>query len=95
MGFIAWIIFGIVAGFIASRIVNKQGEGFVVDMILGIIGAVVGGFLFTTFGFAPVTGFNFYSLIVAIIFYSLIVAIIGAVAVLFLYHAVVGRRTTI
>jgi uncharacterized membrane protein YeaQ/YmgE (transglycosylase-associated protein family) len=86
MGFIAWIIFGIVAGFIASRIVNKQGEGFVVDMILGIIGAVVGGFLFTTFGFAPVTGFNFY---------SLIVAIIGAVAVLFLYHAVVGRRTTI
>ena len=86
MGFIAWIIFGLIAGFLASKIVNKQGEGFVVDMILGIIGAVVGGFLFQTFGFAPVTGFNFY---------SLIVAIIGAVVVLFLYHAVVGRRTTI
>ena len=86
MGFIVWIIFGLIAGFIASRIVNKQGESFVVDLILGIIGAVVGGFLFQTFGFAPVTGFNFY---------SLIVAVVGAVVVLFLYHALVGRRTTI
>lgn len=86
MGFIVWIVFGLVAGFIASKIVNKQGEGLVFDLILGIIGAVVGGFLFQTFGFAPVTGFNFY---------SLIVAVIGAVVVLFLYHAVVGRRTTI
>ncbi len=86
MGLIVWIIFGLIAGFIASRIVNKQGDGFVVDLILGIIGAVVGGFLFQTFGFAPVTGFNFY---------SLIVAVVGAVVVLFLYHAVVGRRTTI
>lgn len=86
MGFIVWIVFGLIAGFIASKIVNKQGEGLVFDLILGIIGAVVGGFLFQTFGFAPVTGFNFY---------SLIVAVIGAVVVLFLYHAVVGRRTTI
>lgn len=86
MGFIVWIVFGLIAGFIASKIVNKQGEGLVFDLILGIIGAIVGGFLFQTFGFAPVTGFNFY---------SLIVAVIGAVVVLFLYHAVVGRRTTI
>ena len=86
MGFIVWIVFGLIAGFIASKIVNKQGEGFVFDLILGVIGAVVGGFLFQTFGFAPVTGFNFY---------SLIVAIIGAMVVLFLYHAVVGRRTAI
>ncbi len=86
MGFIVWIIFGVIAGFIASKIVNKSGQGFVVDLVLGVIGAVVGGFLFQTFGFAPVTGFNFY---------SLFVAVIGAIVVLFLYHAVIGRRTTI
>lgn len=86
MGFIVWIIFGVIAGFIASKIVNKSGQGFAVDLVLGVIGAVVGGFLFQTFGFAPVTGFNFY---------SLFVAVIGAIVVLFLYHAVIGRRTTI
>ncbi len=86
MGFIVWIIFGVIAGFIASKIVNKSGQGFVVDLVLGVIGAVVGGFLFQTFGFAPVNGFNFY---------SLFVAVIGAIVVLFLYHAVIGRRTTI
>lgn len=86
MGFIVWIVFGVIAGFIASKIVNKSGQGFVVDLVLGVIGAVVGGFLFQTFGFAPVTGFNFY---------SLFVAVIGAIVVLFLYHAVIGRRTSI
>ncbi len=85
MSFIGWIILGAIAGWIASKIVNKQGEGFIVDLILGIIGAVVGGFLFTTFGFAGTTGFNFY---------SLFVAVIGAIVVLWIYHAVVGRRTT-
>lgn len=85
MSIIGWIILGAIAGWIASKIVNKQGEGFIVDLILGIIGAVVGGFLFTTFGFAGTTGFNIY---------SLFVAVIGAVVVLWIYHAVVGRRTT-
>ncbi len=83
MTIIGWIVFGLIAGFIASRIVNKTGEGFVLDIVLGIIGAVVGGFLFAQFGAVGVTGFNLY---------SMIVAIIGAVVVLVVYHAIVGRR---
>ena len=85
MGIIAWIVLGVVAGFIASKIVNKQGEGFIVDLILGIIGSVVGGFLFSMVGVQTTTGFNVY---------SLIVAVIGAIVVLWVYHAVVGRRST-
>jgi len=83
MTIIGWIVFGLIAGFIASRIVNKTGEGFGLDIVLGIIGAVVGGFLFAQFGAVGVTGFNLY---------SMIVAIIGAVVVLVVYHAIVGRR---
>lgn len=85
MSIIGWIVFGVIAGFIASKIVNKQGEGFIVDLVLGVIGAVVGGWLFERFGADGVTGFNIY---------SMIVAIIGAVIVLFIYHAITGRRTT-
>ncbi|MGC2410064.1 MAG: GlsB/YeaQ/YmgE family stress response membrane protein [Methyloceanibacter sp.] len=83
MSIIGWLILGLLAGFIASRIVNKSGEGFVLDIILGIVGAVVGGFLFSFFGAAPVTGLNIY---------SMIVAVVGAVVVLLIYHAFVGRR---
>ncbi len=83
MSIIGWLILGLVAGFIASRIVNKRGEGLVLDIILGIVGAVVGGFLFSFFGAAPVTGLNIY---------SMIVAVVGAVVVLLIYHAFVGRR---
>ena len=87
MSIIGWIIFGIIAGFIASKIVNKTGEGIITDMCLGIVGSVVGGWLFTRIlGYDGVTGFNFY---------SMIVAVIGAVIVLVIYHAVTGRRTTI
>lgn len=85
MSIIGWIVFGIIAGFIASKIVNKQGEGFIVDLVLGVVGAVVGGWLFERFGYEGVSGFNIY---------SMIVAIIGAVIVLFIYHAITGRRTT-
>ena len=85
MSIIGWIIFGVIAGFIASKIVNKQGEGLIVDLVLGVIGAVVGGWLFERFGYEGVSGFNIY---------SMIVAVIGAIIVLFLYHAVTGRRTT-
>ena len=84
MSIIAWLILGLIAGFIGSKLVNKTGEGVLVDIILGIVGAVVGGFLFTFFGAAPVTGLNIY---------SLVVAVVGAVVVLLLYHAVAGRRT--
>ena len=81
MSIIAWIILGLIAGFIGSKIVNRTGEGLLLDIVLGVIGAVVGGFLFNQFGAAGVTG---------LILYSLLVAVVGAVVVLFLYHLVVG-----
>lgn len=83
MGIIAWLVLGLIAGFIASKIVNNSGQGLFLDIVLGIIGAFVGGFLFSFFGAAPVTGFNIY---------SMIVAVVGSVVVLWLYHALVGRR---
>jgi len=83
MSIIAWLILGLIAGFIASKLVNKTGEGVILDIVLGIVGAFVGGFLFSFVGAAPITGFNIY---------SVIVAVIGAVVVLFIYHAVAGRR---
>jgi uncharacterized membrane protein YeaQ/YmgE (transglycosylase-associated protein family) len=83
MSIIAWLVLGLIAGFIASKIVNKTGEGLVLDIVLGIVGAVVGGFLFSLVGAAPVTGFNIY---------SVIVAVIGAIVVLVVYHAIVGGR---
>jgi uncharacterized membrane protein YeaQ/YmgE (transglycosylase-associated protein family) len=77
MGIISWLILGLIAGFIASKIVNKAGEGFLLDLILGMVGAVVGGWLFRVFGMPGVTGFNAY---------SLIVAVVGAVVFLVVYH---------
>ena len=78
MSILAWILLGLLAGFIGSKIVNKTGEGFLVDIGLGIVGAVVGGWLFQFFGAAGVTGLNLY---------SLFVAVIGAVVFLVVYHA--------
>jgi uncharacterized membrane protein YeaQ/YmgE (transglycosylase-associated protein family) len=78
MSFLAWIVLGVIAGFIGSKIVNKSGEGFLMDMLLGIVGAVVGGWLFNAFGSAGVTGFNLY---------SLLVAVVGSVVLLVAYHA--------
>ena len=83
MSIIAWIVLGLVAGFIASKLVNRSGGSLVLDLVLGIVGAVVGGFVFNQFGSAGVTGFNLY---------SLLVATIGAVVVLFIYHLVFARR---
>jgi uncharacterized membrane protein YeaQ/YmgE (transglycosylase-associated protein family) len=82
MSFIAWIILGLISGFIASKIVNKSGDGFFLDIILGVVGAFVGGWLFTTFGMAGVTGLNLY---------SMLVAVVGAVVVLVVYHALRRR----
>ena len=78
MSFLAWIVLGLLAGFIGSKIVNKRGEGLLLDIVLGIVGAIVGGWLFTTFGASGVTGFNLY---------SLLVAVIGAIVVLVIFHA--------
>jgi len=83
MSILGWIILGLISGFIASKIVNKTGEGVVRDIILGVVGAIIGGWLFTTFGMAGVTGLNLY---------SMLVAVIGAIVVLVLYHAIIRRR---
>ena len=64
MGIISWIILGLIAGFIGSKIVDRQGKGFRLDIALGIVGALVGGFLFDLFGATEVTGLNIYSMIV-------------------------------
>jgi uncharacterized membrane protein YeaQ/YmgE (transglycosylase-associated protein family) len=82
---IAWIVLGLISGFIASKIVNKAGEGLLLDIVLGVVGAVVGGWLFAMFGMGGVSGVNLY---------SMLVAVIGAVLVLFLYHAITGRRAS-
>ncbi len=84
MSILAWIVLGLIAGFIASKLVNRSGGSLVLDLLLGVVGAFVGGFLFTRFGAPGVTGLNLY---------SILVAIIGAVVVLFIYHAIAGRRT--
>jgi uncharacterized membrane protein YeaQ/YmgE (transglycosylase-associated protein family) len=86
MSFLAWIVLGLIAGFIASKIVNKSGDGLVLDIILGVVGAVVGGWLFSVFGMAGVSGLNIY---------SFVVAVIGAVVVLFVYHAIIGRKSSL
>ena len=83
MSVLGWLILGLIAGFIASKLVNNTGQGLVMDIVLGIVGAFVGGFLFTQLGATGVTGFNLY---------SMFVAVIGAVVVLVVYHMVVGRR---
>jgi len=83
MSIIGWIVLGLIAGFVGSKVVNKTGEGFFLDIVLGIVGAIVGGFLFTAVGATGVTGFNLY---------SMFVAIVGAIVVLVLYHAIFGRR---
>jgi uncharacterized membrane protein YeaQ/YmgE (transglycosylase-associated protein family) len=80
---IAWIVFGLVTGFVASRIVNQHGQGCILNVVLGIVGAFVGGFIFTRIGGNGITGFNVY---------SMFVAIVGAIVVLVAYHAITGRR---
>jgi uncharacterized membrane protein YeaQ/YmgE (transglycosylase-associated protein family) len=82
MGVVAWLVMGLLAGWIASLLVNKQGEGMLLDIVLGIVGAVVGGFIAHFAGFSGITGFNIY---------SILIAIGGAVVVLVLYHALTRR----
>ena len=84
MSILAWIVLGLIAGFIGSKLVNKTGEGVILDIVLGVVGAVVGDYLFSIFGAHGVTGLNLY---------SLFVAVIGAVVVLLVYHAVRGSRS--
>jgi len=85
MSVIGWIVLGLIAGWVASKIVGGSGQGFFLDLALGMVGALVGGFLYSEiFGGPGVTGFNLG---------SILVAIIGSIIVLAAYHAVTGRRT--
>ena len=83
MSIIGWIVLGLISGFIASRVVNRRGEGCILNIALGVVGAFVGGIIFTSLGETGVTGFNLW---------SMFVAVIGAIVVLVLYHAILGRR---
>ena len=65
----------------SGEIVNRQGSGFILDIVLGIVGAVVGGWLFSALGGVGITGFNLW---------SIVVAIIGAIVVLVIAHAIRG-----
>jgi uncharacterized membrane protein YeaQ/YmgE (transglycosylase-associated protein family) len=81
MSILVWILLGLIAGFIESKLVNKTGEGVLLDIVLGIVGAIFGGYIFSIFGAHGVTGLNIY---------SLIVAVVGSVVVLLIYHAIRG-----
>lgn len=83
MSFLAWIVLGLIAGFIGSKVVNKRGEGVFLDIVLGVVGALVGGWIFSALGASGVNGLNLY---------SLFVAVIGSILFLVLYHAI-ARRT--
>ena len=86
MSFLSWIVLGLISGYIASKIVNTRGQGVVMDIVLGIIGAIAGGWLFNAIGHMGVTGVNLY---------SILVAVVGAVIVLLIYHALVGKRARV
>lgn len=83
MSIIAWLVVGLVAGWIGSMVVNRRGDGLIMDIVLGVVGAFVGGFLFQMFGHSGVSGINIY---------SIFVAAVGAIVVLVIYHAIAGRR---
>jgi uncharacterized membrane protein YeaQ/YmgE (transglycosylase-associated protein family) len=83
MSILAWTVLGLAAGFVASKLVNKTGGSLLLDLLLGVVGSVAGGWLFAFFGASGVTGLNLY---------SLLVAVVGAVVVLLAYHALTGRR---
>jgi uncharacterized membrane protein YeaQ/YmgE (transglycosylase-associated protein family) len=78
MSILAWIVLGLIAGFIGSKIVNKTGEGIILDILIGIVGAFLGGWLFTKFGQPGVTGLNLW---------SLLVAVVGSVVLLLIWRA--------
>jgi uncharacterized membrane protein YeaQ/YmgE (transglycosylase-associated protein family) len=82
VGFLAWILMGLIAGVIA-KLVMGDSFGWIITILLGIVGAFVGGWAFSFFGGPGVTGFNVV---------SIIVAAVGAIIVLFIYGLIVRRR---
>lgn len=87
MSLFAWLLLGLLAGFLSSHLVNHRGEGMILDILLGIVGAITGGWIAHLLGMAGVTRLNLY---------SLMVAVGGSVLFLVVSHAirrsVVGRR---
>ena len=83
MSLLSWLVVGLVAGWIGSMIVNRRGEGLIMDILLGVVGAFVGGYLFSLFGHPGVSGINLY---------SIFVAAVGSAVVLFIYHVIFRRR---
>jgi uncharacterized membrane protein YeaQ/YmgE (transglycosylase-associated protein family) len=81
MSILAWVVVGIMGGFIGSLIVNKRGQGIIGDLFLGVVGAVVAGWAFNRFGQAGVSGINLY---------SILISALGAIAILVVYHALRG-----
>ena len=82
MGWIAWIILGLISGFIASKLVNKSGAGALMDIVIGIVGAIVGGYIGQALGLGGINGLTLW---------SILLSVLGAVVVLFIYRAVAGR----
>ena len=85
MSILAWIVLGLIAGFISSLIVNRHGEGFFLDIVIGVMGAIIGGIIMTALGGEGVSGFNLY---------SILVAIGGAIVLLVVLHAIRGTSRT-
>jgi len=81
MGFLSWIILGAIAGFVGSKLVHGAGQGLLMNIVLGIVGALVGGFLSTALGMGGVSGFNLW---------SLIVSVAGAALTLIIYRKFTG-----
>jgi len=66
MGLISWIILGLIAGYIAHRLMGQRGQGFLMNTVLGVVGAVIGGEIMTLLGRHEVTGLNIYSMAIAV-----------------------------
>lgn len=87
MGILAWIILGLIAGALAKLILpGKDPGGIIVTILIGIVGALLGGFIGTQLGFGTVNALDIR---------SIIIAILGAIILLLIYRMVVGRRRTI
>ena len=82
MGWISWIVLGLIAGFIASKLVNRRGAGILLDIVIGIVGAVVGGFIGDKLGVGGLEGFSLW---------SILLSVLGAIIVLLVYRAIAAR----
>jgi uncharacterized membrane protein YeaQ/YmgE (transglycosylase-associated protein family) len=80
MGILAWIVLGLIAGLLASAVMRGGGFGIIGDIIVGVVGALIGGFLFSALGSTGVTGFNLWSIFVAFLGACILIALLRAVS---------------